>query len=68
MSNMPPDVRFLSLHEMELLQGFKKVKWPQGVAASKRGAMLGNAMSVPVLQSTMLAALRAAGLVKRLCS
>ena len=42
------------------------MKWPVDVPASKRGAMIGNAMSVPVMKAAMLAALRGAGLVKQL--
>ena len=57
--------RYLTLHELELLQGFKKINWPKGIPKTKRGAMIGNAMSVPVLAAAMRAVLVAGGLLKK---
>ena len=57
--------RYLTLHELELLQGFKKINWPKGIPKTKRGAMIGNAMSVPVLAAAMRAVLVAGRLLKK---
>lgn len=58
------ELRFVTLRELELLQGFKKVKWPKKLSRFQKGSMVGNAMSLPVLKAAMVAALRAAGMVK----
>lgn len=47
------------------MQGFKKINWPKGIPKTKRGAMIGNAMSVPVLAAAMRAVLVAGGLLKK---
>lgn len=58
-------VRFLSLDELERLQGFSKgVEWPSDVLITQRGSMVGNAMALPALKAAMDAVLRSAGLLK----
>lgn len=57
-------LRYLTLRELEMLQGFSDMKWPAHISRTQRGSMVGNAMSVPVLKAAMAAALRSAGLRK----
>ena len=56
--------RFLSLKELAALQGFHNFRWPKSVSRAKRGKMVGNAMSVPVLREAMRAVLTAARLIR----
>ena len=55
--------RFLSLKELAALRGFHNFRWPKSVSRAKRGKMVGNAMSVPVLEA-MRAVLTAARLIR----
>ena len=57
-------LRYLTLRELEMLQGFSDMKWPANISRTQEGSMVGNAMSVPVLMAAMAAALRSAGLMK----
>lgn len=62
-----PDLapRYLTLKEMEVIQGFKSITWPVGLKRTRRGAMIGNAMSLPCLAAAMKAVLLAAGMIRK---
>ena len=55
--------RFLKRTELAKLQGFDDLVFPSSIPAGSRGNMVGNAMSVPLLQFVMRHALAAAQLV-----